>query len=182
MMPMVRAAQRMLRRHAAATLAGVVLLAAAGSYHLAVVVPARSELAALRAAVDAAREGSRNANGSAATPKPSLDEQLRTFHAFFPRANSAPQWLDTLYILGRADGLSMPSGEYKLERGPDMAVTRYHVTLPVAGSYTQIRQFIAHALKEVPAASLDDVQLRNDPDRQGRVEARLRFSLYFEGA
>ena len=72
-------------------------------------------------------------------------------------------------------------GYAKLERGPDMAVTRYHVTLPVAGSYTQIRQFIAHALKEVPAASLDDVQLRNDPDRQGRVEARLRFSLYFGG-
>jgi hypothetical protein len=173
-------ARRSLRRHAAATLAGAALLAAAGAYYVALVLPARAELAALRTAVDAGRERARGAEGSGATPRLSVNEQLRTFNAFFPRAESAPRWLDTLHTLGRAYGLAMPSGEYRLERD-ETALARYHATLPVAGSYTQIRQFIAHVLKEVPAASLDDVQLRSDPDAQGRVEARLRFSLYFRG-
>ena len=182
MMSIVHRARRSLRRHAAATLVGAALVAAAGAYYVALVLPARAELAALRTTLEEGRQRARGPDGKGAAPKKSVNEQLRTFHAFFPRANSAPRWLDTLYTLGRAYGLAMPSGEYRLERGGETALVRYHVTLPVAGSYTQIRQFIAHALKEMPAASLDDVQLRSDPDAQGRVQARLRFSLYFGGA
>jgi Tfp pilus assembly protein PilO len=181
MMQIVHRARRLLRGHAAATLAGAALLVAAGAYYVVLVLPARAELADLRAAVDAGQARMRKVQGSGAAPKLSVDEQLRTFHAFFPRPEAAPRWLDTLYMAGRAYGLSMPSGEYKLERSNDAALARYHVMLPVAGSYTQIRQFIAHVLKEVPAASLDDVQLRSDPDAKGHVEARLRFSLYFGG-
>ena len=181
MTPLLHRPRRSLRRHAAATLAVAALIVAAGVWYVALVLPARSEVAALRADVEAARERARSAGGLAAAPKLGVNEQLRKFHAFFPRAESAPRWLDTLNTVGRAYGLSMPSGEYRLERGTDTAPARYHVTLPVGGSYTQIRQFIGHVLKERPAASLDDVQLRSDPDAQGRVEARLRFSLYFGG-
>lgn len=182
MMSIVHRARRSLRRHAAATLAGAALLAAAAAWYMALVLPARAELGDLRAAVEAGRERARGPDGRGPVPRPSVNEQLRTFHAFFPRADAAPGFLDTLYTLGRGHGLSMPSGEYRLDRASDAVLARYHVTLPVAGSYTQIRQFIAHALKEMPAASLDDVQLRSVPDAQGRVEARLRFSLYFGGA
>ncbi len=172
----------LLRRHGVLLLAGAALSLAAVAFYFAAVHPMRAELAQLRARTEAAQQKLRSGAITAAPPRASVNEQLRTFHAFFPRVDSAPHWLETLHALGQGYGLQMRSGEYRLERRPDMTLLRYHVTLPVSGSYSQVRQFITHVLQEMPAASLDDVQLRREPGAGDRVDARLRFSLYFGSA
>jgi Tfp pilus assembly protein PilO len=172
--------RRLLRRAGwPALVAGLLVLVAILLYALGVRALQR-EVADLKLQAEAARTKLRS--GSLATRKApaTVAEQLRTFQAFFPRADSLPHWLDTIHTIGRGSGLLIRSGEYRLER-PEQGPWRYHVTLPVSGSYLQVRQFITFVLREVPSASLDDVQLRRDAGSE-RVDARLRFSLHFIGS
>ena len=181
MSPAIHRLQRLLRRHGVPMLAGVLLALGAAAFYAAAVLPLRAELAELQQQTTAAQQRLRSGAFAAVAPRASVSEQLRTFHAFFPKVDSAPHWLETLHALGQGYGLTIRSGEYRLERRPETPLLRYHVTLPVTGSYGQVRQFITHALQEMPAASLDDVQLRREAGVADRVEARLRFSFYFAG-
>lgn len=173
--------RRLLRRIGLPAVVAVLLAVLGAALYLAGVQPLRQQVAGLRADVDAAQRKLRSGKLEGRAAPASVAEQLRSFQAFFPRAESLPQWLDTIHTIGRGSGLTIRSGEYRLER-TDKGPWRYHVTLPVAGSYLQVRQFITFVLRELPAASLDDVQLRRDPTAGDRVEARLRFSLHLAGS
>jgi Tfp pilus assembly protein PilO len=173
--------RRAVRRLGLPVIAATALAAAAVVVYLAGVQPMRSEVTALQAQANAAQQRLRSGNLERGAAPASVSEQLRSFHSFFPRADSLPHWLDTIHKIGRGAGLVIRSGEYRLER-QDQGLWRYHVTLPVAGNYIQVRQFITFVLREVPAASLDDVQLRREPGAGERVEARLRFSLHLTGS
>ena len=52
------------------------------------------------------------------------------------------------------------------------------IVLPVSGSYAQIRDFLARALAEVPALSLDQMTLRRESRNQAEVHAELRLTLH----
>ena len=181
MSPLAPELRRAVRRIGLPFLVTGALLLLAAVLYLAGVQAMRGEIADLRAQAEAAQRRLRSGDLARAAGPASVPDQLRSFHAFFPRTDSLPHWLDTIDRIGRGAGLTIRSGEYRLER-QDQALWRYHVTLPVAGSYIQVRQFITFVLREVPAASLDDVQLRREPGAGDRVEARLRFSLHFTGS
>lgn len=172
--------RRLLRRIGWPALgAGALVLLAVLLYALGV-RQAQREVDALKLQAEAAQQRLRSGSLEARKAPATVAEQLRTFQAFFPRADSLPHWLDTIHTIGRGSGLVIRSGEYRLER-PEQGPWRYHVTLPVAGNYLQVRQFITFVLREVPSASLDDVQLRREAGSD-RVEARLRFSLHLIGS
>ena len=56
------------------------------------------------------------------------------------------------------------------------------ITLPVKGSYPQIRRFAAAAMAALPTLSLQSAQLRRDKIGDDRVEGRLVFVLFMEHA
>jgi Tfp pilus assembly protein PilO len=172
---------RLVRRIGWPAIAAIAMALVALILFFAVAQPMRQELGTLRAQADAAQLKLRSGKLQASTAPASVSDQLRSFEAFFPRPESLPHWLETIDRIGRGSGLVIRAGEYRLER-PERSPWRYHMTLPVSGSYTQVRQFITFVLREVPSASLDDVQLRREPGAGDRVEARLRFSLHFIGA
>ena len=103
--------------------------------------------------------------------------QFRAYEARLPRAEAAVEMASRIYQAGMNNGLALPTGEYRLERLPDERLLRYRINLPVSGSYPQIRAFVLEVLRTVPAAALDDIQLRRDASG-AQLEARLRFSLY----
>jgi Tfp pilus assembly protein PilO len=117
---------------------------------------------------------------SAAPPQRSLNtaERLQNFHAFFPPLQSTPEWLAKIEAAAQRNGLQLQSGEYKLERHADQPLIRYQMLLPVAGSYPQIRGFLADVLETLPAASIDDIALQRDDPSQPVLHARVRLSLY----
>jgi len=57
-------------------------------------------------------------------------------------------------------------------------LARYQVTLPVKGSYVQIRQFVDQALIDVPVAALDDINFKREAIGATQLEARIKFTLY----
>jgi len=104
-------------------------------------------------------------------------ERLKRYEDQLPRTDAAVEWVARIHGIGTAAGVSLPSGEYRMERRAEDRLVRYRLSLPVTGSYPQIRAFVVDVLREVPAAALDDIQLRRDP-AGGRIEARVRLSLY----
>lgn len=152
------------------------LLLAAVLYGLTV-VPLEIEVERLRTEV-----ANVNNRTSAALPagasKENTAEQLAKFYAFFPQRDSSPEWLGKIFATANVHGIVLRSGEYKLERQADQKLARYEITLPIVGSYAQIRGFIGAVLAEVPAASVDEIQLRRDSVSGQTLEARVRLSLY----
>lgn len=166
-----------LRRLGAAGVLGVgVLLACAGFWFSSVQV-LEDEVSARRAAAERMR---------ARTPyQPvSVDgraEELRRFHGLFPKTSQVTNEVEKLHKLARGAGLELAQGEYRLER-PAAGLWAYRVTLPVAGSYAQLRDFIAAVLKAMPAASIDALRFERKRAADPLLEAQVRLTLHVRPA
>jgi len=158
-----------------AGVAGCGLLAFAAAFHFSAVGPL--EAARVELAAEAARLDQRpRAGGPAERGTPA--EQLATFYAFLPPPESSPDWLGKIHAAARAKGLVLRSGEYRLERAAEQKFARYRITLPVAGSYAQIRGFVGQVLADVPAVALEEITLRRESASSPLLEARIRLTLY----
>ncbi|MDB6002688.1 MAG: hypothetical protein JWP52_4387 [Rhizobacter sp.] len=164
-----------LRSLTPAGVAGVVLLLAAALHQWLLVLPADARLAALR---DQALTTSASGHTREAEPQASAAEQLADFQAALPQPDSIPLWLGKINSAAAANGLLLASGEYRIERRPTERLMRYQLTLPVKGSYTQIRGFVGAVLADVPAASVDDIQMRRESAVAPTLDGRVRLSLF----
>ena len=59
---------------------------------------------------------------------------------------------------------------------------RLRVTMPITGSYAQLRRFIGAALEHDPALSLDAIKLRRVGPMSAEVDAELQWSLHGRAA
>ena len=110
-------------------------------------------------------------------PAPAIDN-LDAFYAALGPRRYAEQQVRTLFALAAKNGLSLSQGEYKTGYDRNARVTTYQVNLPVKGGYGAIWQFAMGALREIPFASLDEINFRRDGIQDPSVEARLRLTLY----
>ena len=165
-----------------AGVAGLALAAFAVAFYFASLAPLERELAERRAEAAALQQRLRMGESITGERKAGPSEQLATFYAFFPAATSSPDWLGKIHAAAKSKGLVLQSGEYKLERRADQKLARYQITLPVTGSYGQIRNFLGDVLAEVPAAALEDIALKRESAGSATLEARIRLTLYLGGA
>lgn len=156
---------------------GTALLAFCAAAWFSLFAPARDERDLLRLESDKLERRSRGADGGVDRPR-SAPEQLATFYAFFPGAGSTPDWLAKINAAATAQGLSLASGEYKIAKAATPRLARYQITLPVQGTYPQVRAFVGAVLQEVPAAVVEEVSLKRETVNSPRIEARIRITLY----
>ena len=52
------------------------------------------------------------------------------------------------------------------------------MTLPVSGSYEQVRGFIAAALRDVPSLALDDIEFQREKIGDAQLETKVNMTLY----
>lgn len=135
-----------------------------------------AELDAVRAAGEGQEE--RRAGDAQSRAQASRDEQLLTFYGHFPALSTLPDWLERVYGAAEKNGVALEIGEYRLVQDKNWKLTRYQLTLPVKGSYQQIRGFIAQVLTDVPASALEEIGFRRDTVGSDRIDARLRLTLY----
>jgi len=129
----------------------------------------KRESASLRERIDRAAKTGIPMSGSA--------EELRKFYGFFLTAD-VTQWLDKLYAAAERAELRLDQGEYRTVPDKTGKLMRYHVTLPVKGTYTQIRKFVDMALVDVPVASLDDISFKREAIGAAQLEARIKLTLF----
>jgi len=135
-----------------------------------------AEFNAVRAESEGRQE--RAAGDAQSRAQPSRDEQLLKFYGHFPALSTLPDWLERVYGAAEKNGVALETGEYRLVQEKNWKLTRYQLTLPVKGSYQQIRGFIAQVLTEVPASAIEEIGFRRDTVGSDRIDARLRLTLY----
>ena len=125
---------------------------------------------ALQGSGDGSAEGTQRARAGTAA------SQIAAFYAFFKRRERLTDWLGRIHESGRRAGLLLPSADYQpLEDGQHLSLP---VTLPLTGTYVQIRGFLKNALDDIPVLSLDHVSFRRAAPNSAQVEADVTFTLY----
>lgn len=128
-------------------------------------------------AVEKARRAAKGGQRPAAlTPS----QELARFNAFFPPLSDAHKWIGEIYAAARGEKLTLERGDYKVLREANGSLARYQITLPLKGTYPQIRRFIVEVLEEIPPAALDDVSIRREKIGDSQIEARVKISLYMK--
>ena len=155
---------------------GVALLFGTAVFYFSALRPAQEEFAAMQRRLERAERLAPNPRGSATS------STMEQFVEFFPSLDSTPRWLRSVYSIAEREKLELLQGTYRLSEDPALMIARYRISLPVRGSYLQIRRFIAGTLNEVPIASLEGVVFQREKVSDGAVEASVTFTLHLRSA
>lgn len=161
-------AEALLRRLGPAGVLGIGLLVGCAGFYLDTLLPTQAQLRAERRAL-----GERPPQRRFATP----DDALRGYYALFPAAAQLSDDVARVHQLALAAGLDLAEAEYRLERR-DAGLWAYRASLPVRGSYAQLRQFLSAVLSDMPAASVDALRFERRRAAETRLEAQVRITLY----
>jgi hypothetical protein len=156
---------------------GLGVLLACGGFWLSALKPAKDELAAQRTALERLRSRApyQPVSGSGRA------EELRRFYTLFPSANGLTGELERLHSLARAARLELAQGEYRLERR-STGLWAYRITLPVRGSYPQLRDFLGALLKEMPIASIEALRFERKRAADTQLAAQVRIIVHLRPA
>lgn len=148
--------------------------------YLALLLPAKDRLANMQMQVSELRAqfAKKQALQSAMSAP---EDTLPHFYQFFPAHVATPDMLEKLYAAAADSGIALEQGEYRPETGKGEKLDRYQITLPVTGSYPQIRKFIGRLLSDLPAVSLDGVSFQRQKIGDPQVESQIKLTLYLGG-
>jgi hypothetical protein len=162
-----------LRRLGTAGVLGIGVLIACAAFWASALKPVEDELAGQRLAVERLRARlpyQPVASGGRA-------EELQRFYSLFPSAGQLTGEVERLHRLARAARLELAQGEYRLERRP-AGLWSYRVTLPVRGTYHQVRDFLSAVLKDMPIASIEALRFERKKAAEAQLEAQVRVTLH----
>ncbi|MCE4537071.1 hypothetical protein LXT12_07395 [Pelomonas sp. P7] len=129
------------------------------------------QAAVLQAEARALRAKARPAAAAASAPV-----SAQQWQAALPSARDRQQRLADLLELAIRMDLNGSRTEHRLSTSEGLE--RLRVTMPLTGSYAQLRRFIGAALEHDPALSLDAIKLRRAGPMAAQVEAELQWSLH----
>jgi Tfp pilus assembly protein PilO len=161
--------------------AGIALLLFSLSFAFSSLLPSWRELERHRTVAASARERLPEGAAPASIREASPAAELRAFYEIFPARSDAPALLSQVYAAAEDRKLLLSRGEYGRSTDPQTGLARYRIVLPVRGSYSQVREFVAATLQAVPVLALDEVSFERPKISEGEVEARIRLTLYLKG-
>jgi hypothetical protein len=165
----VRNLRRLLDALGPAGIAGIGVALFCAAFYFNALAPARAELERRTAIAEKRSPGQATRDDPAA--------ELERFYSRFPSVERLPGELDNLYAHAKQSRVQLLQGEYRMAPagGP---LTAYHVTLPVRGSYPQLRQFVGRVLQDMPTTSLDALRFERKKAADAQLEAQVRLTIY----
>ncbi len=148
-----------------------------GQQHLAtrqVAIEAASEAAQRHATSVAQGQTADDADASHATAR------LAQFRAALGEAREIEAHLKSLYAIARQSGLVVDQAEYHFaaDAQGQYQYQTCQLSLPLRGSYANLRHFAEQALRTMPFLALDEFSLRREDIHDTQAQARLRFTLF----
>ena len=155
--------------------AGVVMLLFAAGYYFSTYAPLQDEVELQKQAFESASAELKRSgrDEEAGTPR----RQLTEFYSRLKSQADVPEVVRGLHRSADAAGLRYARGDYRPQRDASGKMLRYQITLPVRGTYPEVRRFLAQALREEPALALDGVGFQTDQSGGG-LETRVQFTLF----
>ena len=154
---------------------GLGLLVSIGGFYVSALAPQQTRLEDLRQESLQLRQRAK-ASDNAAPQAPA--EKLAAFYDFFPPPRELPNLLEKIFGAAKRQTLVLEHGEYRALKESVGRLTRYQLTLPVRGTYPQIRKFVDDALAEIPALSLDSIQFDRRKIGDATVDAKVKLVVY----
>jgi hypothetical protein len=152
---------------------GIGVLLACGGFYLSGFLPVIEAVHEQRLAIERMRAPAAYRPVSSSGPA----DDLARFYGFFPPAGELTRHVDRLHRLALRSDLELAQAEYRLEK-PRAGLWTYRITLPVRGSYAQVRDFVGAVLLELPVASLDALRFERKRALDADVDAQLGLTLY----
>ncbi len=165
-----------LRRLGWPGVAGIGMLLFSASFYLSSSLPVAEETALMRDSIASEMKNRSAASDQARSNSPGV--QLKGFYGYFPPARQLPDELAKIYGFADKQGLQLRQGEYRLIQEANAKLERYQVTLPLRGSYTQVRQLVAQVMNEMPVVSLDDLKFEKQQIGDPAIDAQIRITLF----
>jgi len=155
---------------------GLIMLCLA--FYFLALRPSQLQLDQLRNNLRLFHERSQNTADNMHTKGDTPAEQLVTYYNFFPSQTTTPMWLDKIYKAAYDQGIQLNQGEYRINREKAGKLVRYQITMPVKGTYLQLRKFLAAVLTGIPIASLDHISFERQKIGDVVVAAEIKLTLY----
>jgi len=163
---------------------GLLALAACGlalGGYVAIVIPLQQEIVKLR------QQATRMpitpvAQVPQVLPHERVNAELESFRTRFPGVEGLSDQLDLLFELTSQHGLAVNRADYALVEKAGGAMRRFEVTLPVRGSYAQMRAFIDALLEQLPSVAIADIQLERGKIAESQVNGNLRLVFFVRKA
>lgn len=108
----------------------------------------------------------------------SPEATLKAFYRFLPQESAAAAQVAKLFEAADANGIDLDEAEYTMTRDQLAGFSRYQVTLPLHGRYTDIRFFVIDLLNSMPALAINELTFKREDVHTQEVEARLRLIIY----
>ncbi len=154
----------------------LVLLGLALGFQFAVLQPMERRKALLEDRLEQVRKSGDEARRGLLPS--SVADRLAKFYRFFSREEPVTDSLAQLYGISRNVGVELRAGDYGLRKPEGARLGQYQITLPVSGSYAQIRALVENALLEIPTLSLDRISFQRKRVSDVQIEADIRMTLY----
>ncbi|PTR15492.1 hypothetical protein C8R31_10375 [Nitrosospira sp. Nsp2] len=163
---------------------GFALFVFSAAFFFAAVLPRRAESSALMIKAETmqaqlkAEPARTSTSGSGIRKAVQGHEGLQVFYEFFPSFDSTPFWINEVVQSAAEHAVEISGTEYRLVREKEVKLARYEMLVPVRGKYSQVRGFIAGALRAVPPMALVDVAIKREGVDSELLDANLKFNLY----
>jgi hypothetical protein len=115
---------------------------------------------------------------AAAPALPATQRQLAAFYAVLGEPSATEGHVRALFDAARRNEIGLGQGEYKLQVDASSQTERYQIRLPIKGRYAAIRSFCEAVLRELPFASLDELDLKREEVADETLTAMIQFSLH----
>lgn len=158
---------------------GVALLICSAMAFITANIPLRQQLAVQEATLDSARTIAAEQRSGIAVDTP--QQQAEEFVSSLPNARDVPDILTGIVAVAATTGLELQRGTYELVMADGDAISRYQMSLPVAGSYPKVRRFIEDVLATMPTVALESMRIERDEVSNQIIAADLKFSILLGG-
>lgn len=138
-------------------------------------LPLREQLVSQASDLEQARAAEAQRKGANAQRTP--QDQASAFKHSLPTRSDTPKILGTLVAVAAASGVVLERGDYTYVIPGEGEIGRYQISLPLMGSYAQIRQFIEDSLAAVPAMALEKMRVERKSVADPVIAAELQFSV-----
>jgi len=157
-------------------LSGITMLLGSATLALTIVLPKTDKLDQLSREVEKLRIEIPQHQGKWIDRSPQAS--LNTFYHFLPAEHQTTNLLATILVAANDNELTVDKADYALTRNSQAAFSRYQITMPISGSYVNIRKFTNQVLNTLPAAALNEITFKRQDISAETIEARLRFTIY----
>ncbi len=160
----------------------VAVLLTTVSLLVAGLLPLQNELMQLRQNVEA-QEATLSLNPQTqrqpvSSPEQILAQELAEFDTRFPDIQRLPDELGVLFRLAEGHGLQVVKGEYSLTEKRQGNLRRFEASVPVSGSYQEVKALVLDILDALPNVALAELGFERGEAVEAEIKTRLRLVFF----